>query len=310
MAEFVIIPDTSSDMIKALRERFDIPAYVSGVVNFPDGHSEPADLDWEKYDPIVFYKSMKDKKTLYTTASAPLGNILEVFESQLSQGKDILSISLSSALSGTWQSCELAKQQLLEKYPERKIICIDSKRYSTAMALVVIMAAQKKAEGFSLEETAQYIDEHKHCVHQIGPMDDLFFLVKTGRISNFKAFFGTLVGVNPMADFNRQGLAEVLGKFKGKKAAFDATIEYIKATIENPREQIIFVAHSNREQAAQLLAERIRNEIGPKEIIINHVGMSCGCSIGPGLCGAYYLGSEITEDMAKERGIINRLLAK
>ncbi len=310
MAEFVIIPDTSSDMTKELRTRFGIPAYISGIVNFPDGHSEPADLDWEKYDPIEFYKSMKDRKTLYTTASAPLGNILEVFEGQLAQGKDILSISLSSALSGTFQSCELAKQQLLEKYPERKIICIDSMRYSTAMALLVILAAQKKAEGATLEETAQYLDQHKHCIHQIGPMDDLFFLVKTGRISNFKAFFGTLVGVNPMADFNRRGLAEVLGKFKGKKAAFDATIAYIRATIENPQDQIIFVAHSNREQAANMLAERIRNEIGPKEIIINHVGMACGASIGPGLCGAFYLGNEITETMEKERGIINALLAK
>lgn len=308
MSNFVIIPDSSSDITKPLRERFGIVDYVSGVVNFPDGHTELADLDWEKYNPKEFYESMKDKKALYTTASAPIGNITEVFEKQLSAGKDILSVSLSSALSGNYQSCLAVKKELEEKYPERKIICVDSKRYSTSLALLVIMAAQKQLDGATIEETAEYIENTKHHIHQMGPMDDLFFLTKTGRISNFKAFFGTLVGVNPMADFNRKGLSEVLGKFKGKKAAFDATLQYVKGTIENPQEQIVFVAHSNREEAAKLLAERVKNEIAPKEIIISDVGMSCGCSIGPGLCAVFYYGSEITEDMEKEKALIASII--
>ncbi len=310
MSDFVIIPDTSSDFTKDLRERFNIPDYVSGVINFPDGHTEYADLDWERHNPKDFYESMKDKKVLYTTATPPLGNVIEVFERQLMLGNDILSVSLSSGLSGSYNVCQTAKEELAEKYPERKIICIDSKRYSTAIGVLLILASQKRAEGATIEETAQFIEANKHRVHQIGPMDDLFFLTKTGRISNFKAFFGTLIGVNPMADFNRNGMAEVLGKFKGKTAAFNATIEYIKATIEDAENQIMFVAHSNREQAANMLAERIRNEIKPKEVIINNVGMACGCSIGPGLCGAYYLGSEITEGMEKERAIITSLLEK
>ncbi len=310
MSNFVIIPDTSSDFTKELRERFDIPDYVSGVVNFPDGHTEPADLDWERHNPKDFYESMKDKKTLYTTATPPMGNVLEVFERQLMLGNDILSVSLSSGLSGAYNICKTAASELLERYPERKIICVDSMRYSTAIGVLLILASKKRAEGATLEETAACIEANKHRVHQIGPMDDLFFLTKTGRISNFKAFFGTLVGVNPMADFNRKGLAEVLGKFKGKTAAFNATLEYVKATIEDAENQIVFVAHSNREQQAELLAERVRNEIKPKEVIINNVGMACGCSIGPGLCGVYYLGSEITEGMEKERAIINSLLEK
>ena len=211
MSDFVIIPDTSSDLTKELRERFDIPDYIKGLVYFPDGHTEPADLDWEKYDPKEFYESMTDKKTLYKTACAPAGDIITVYEKYLSQGKDILAITLSSALSGTYQTCEMVKKDLLKKYPDRKIICIDSLRYSTALSLLVMMAAVKRQSGATIEETAEYIEQNKHCIHQIGPMDDLFFLVKTGRLSNFKAFFGTWVGVNAMADFNRKGLSEVLG---------------------------------------------------------------------------------------------------
>ena len=102
----------------------------------------------------------------------------------------------------------------------------------------------------------------------------------------------------------------MLGKFKGKKRAFDAVIEYMKGTIENPQEQIIFVAHSNREQSAKLLAERIREAFSPKEIIINHVGMSCGASIGPGLCAAFYYGKEISENMEYEQELMNNILEK
>ncbi len=308
MANFAIIPDTSCDLVRPLRERFGIDDYISGLVYFPDGRCETADLDWETYNPKEFYESMKDKKAQYQTSCAPMGDIIKVFENQLSAGKDILCITLSSALSGTFQTCEMVKNQLLEKYPERKIICIDSMRYSTALSMLVIEAAIKRSEGLSLEETAAYIEANKHCLHQIGPMDDLFFLCKTGRISNFKAFFGTLVGINPMADFNRKGLAEVVGKFKGKKAAFDAVIKYMHKTIKNPSEQIIFVAHSNRAAAAELLREMIIKEFNPKEVIINHVGMSCGVSIGPGLCAAFYWGEEISEDMSREKAIMEEII--
>lgn len=308
MSDFVIIPDSACDLPRELRERFNIPDYIPGIVYFPDGHAEYASLDWEVIPPKEFYESMTDKKTLYKTACAPTGEIMAVYEKYLAAGQDVLAVCLSSGLSGTYQICELIKRELLQKYPERKFICVDTKRYSTALSLLVIMAAMKKEGGATLEETAQYLEDNKHHIHQIGPMDDLFFLVKTGRLSNFKAFFGSLVGINPMADFNRNGMAEVLGKFKGKKTAFDALIKYMEKTIIDPQDQIIFVAHSNREQAAQVLAQRIKDTFNPKEVIINHVGMSCGSSIGPGLCAAFYYGAEISEDMSVEKGIMNAII--
>ena len=310
MSDFVIIPDASSDLTKELRDRFNIPDYIRGTLYYPDGREAKADLDWEQMTPKEYYESMSGRKILYKTASAQRRDIIATYEKFLKQGKDVLGISLSSGLSGTNSVCRKVAEELMEKYPGRKIIVVDSMRYSTALALICMMASQKQAEGATLEETAAYVDANKHRVHQIGPMDDMFFLVKTGRVSNFKAFFGTLIGINPMADFNRQGMSQVLGKFKGKKNAFDAVIAYMQGTIEDPQEQVIFVAHSNREQAAHVLAQRIEETFHPKEIIINHVGMSCGASIGPGLCAAFYQGKEISENMVEEQALMDKIIAK
>ena len=310
MSNYVIIPDASSDLTAELRERFGIEDYLRGTIYFPDGHDEPVDLDWSQMTPEEYYNSMRNRTVLYKTAAPPLGNITETFEKYLAQGKDILSISISSALSSTHNDCMLVAKDLLEKYPERKIICIDSLRYSTSLALLVISAAIKKEEGLSLEELAEYTEHEKMRIHQMGTMDDLFFLVKTGRVSNFKAFFGNMIGLNLLADFNEKGLSEVVGKFKGKRDAFSAIIEYVRRTIQNPEEQVLFIAHSNREEAALMLSDMIKKEFSPKELIINNVGMHCGANIGPGLCAVFYKGEPASEGLVNEKALMDEISAK
>lgn len=306
---FVIIPDTACDLEKDLRERFGIEDYLRGTIYYPDGHSEPISLDWEKITPDEYYSSMKGHNVLYKTASVPMGEVREVFERHLEKGEDILSISLSSGLSTSFNESELVAKELREKYPDRKIFCVDSLRYSTSLALLVIKACEKKQAGATIEETYEYIESIKRNIHQMGFMDDLYFLAKTGRVSNFKAFFGTLVGVAPLADFNKKGVSEVLAKAKGRKQAVKATIEYMKKIIVDPEDQIIFIAHSLRKEFADMLAEDIKETFHPKEIIMNDVGMACGASIGPGLCSAYFIGKPMSDNCEEEKAILNEIVA-
>ncbi len=309
MDNFVIIADTGCDLLKEQRERFDIADVLHGIVYCPDGSEIFADLDWKTMSADQFFSSMKDKKHLYKTSCPTMGETEEIFEKHLKNGSDILSISLSSSLSAAYQNCLNVASSLMQKYPERKIICVDSLRYSTSLALLLTFASKKKQEGASLEQTAEYVNSIKNNIHQMGFMDDLFFLCRTGRISNFKAFFGSLVGINPLADFNTKGLSEVLIKTKGKKTALDVSVKYIEKTIIAPEEQIIFVAHSNREQHAKILADMIKEKFNPKEIIITNVGMACGASIGPGLCAAFYYGTPISENCQNEKAIMAEIQA-
>ncbi len=302
MAEFVVIPDSSCDLSAELRERFQVPAYLRGVVYCPDGRQMWADMDWNEISPEEYFDSMKGKSdVLYKTAFAPQSELENVLIPFLEEGKDILLLTLSSGLSGTYQFFSLVAKELMEKYPERKVLCVDSLRYSTAEAILLIHANMKKAEGATIEETADYLNRIKHRIRQMGPLDDLYFCVKTGRISNLKAFFGTMVGVHCLGEFNQKGMPEVIGKVKGKQSALRATVAYMKEAVRNPEEQIVFVAHSAREEYAKLLAEEIRKEIKPKEVIINSVGMACGASIGPGLVAVFFLGDETSEDLTVEK---------
>ncbi len=310
MSNFVIIPDTSCDMTKDLRERFGITDYLHGILYDQNGKEEVASLDWDTRDAEKYYSSMKGHTKLYTTATPPLGHVYEVFEKYLKEGKDVLNISLSAALSASYANAAGVAEELSKKYPERKIICIDSKRYSTALTLLVIEACKKRDEGLEIEQVAEHIYSMRDTVHQMGSMNDLFFLVKTGRIPNYKAFFGSMIGLNIMADFNRNGMSEVCGKIKGQKDAIEATIRYMEQTIEKPEEQIIFVAHTNRLAAAELLKKRIEETFRPAELILTTVGPSCGATIGPGLCAAFYKGKPISEDYSEEKALMEACIAE
>lgn len=305
MSIFTVIPDTSCDLNKEMREKLGVEYYVKGVVAFPDGHSEHADLDWGTMKPEDYFDAMRSKNALCTTSAPSPDEIAAVFEEAAAAGKDVLSLSLSSGLSVTYQNALKAAAMVMEKYPERKIACVDTLRYSTAVGLLTALACQKRDEGMSLEDTAAYLNEIRHCVHQVGTMDDLFFLCKTGRISNFKALFGTLVGVNSMADFNRDGRAEVIAKFKGKKTAFEAGVQYVEKTVIDPENQTLFLSHSNREEPVKLFAQMLKDRFGFKDVYIGNLGMACGASIGPGLCAAFYVGKPMSEDMSVEKGYMN-----
>ena len=309
VASFSIVSDSAFDLNEDLRTRFGIDAFVSSSVVFPDGHLEKVDLDWNNISPDEYYGSMVDKKQIYKSAAPGAEQVKEVFRKELDKGNDILCIVLSSGMSTVYNQCCIAAGEMLEDYPDRQIRVIDSKRYSTAIAQLCISAAGLRAQGKSIQETADWIESHLDRVHQTGWMDDLFFLARAGRLSKGTAIMGTMIGVKPIADFNMEtGMFQVIGKARGVTRALQAVVEYIRQTIENPEEQTVFVANSYRDTYAHRLAEMIREQIKPKEIIINPVGQACGANIGPGLVAAFYNGKPLSDGLKEETDRLQRIM--
>ena len=311
--KFVILPDVTCDLNKERRKEFDIQI-VSGHVKYPNGKEEETMLDWAECSYLseptaeAFYNELKKDPTGFTTAPANVYEYYNAFEKYVQEGFGILSMSISSGMSGTYNFASQAKELILEKYPDAEIRCFDSMRFGPGFGLMAIWASLLRREGKTLDETTQFLEDNKNRFHQMGWLDDLSFVAKKGRISQPKAFFGKLIGVKPLGEFDPSGVTTVIGKAKGEKSAYRAIIEYINQTIENPTEQIIVIANTNRRAQSEVLKSMIEEKFHPKAIYINDVYPACGINIGPGLMAAYYVGTPISNDLSKEKEMMSRIL--
>lgn len=308
MKDFIILPDSSCDISKEAMADIGMTEYVRGHVNY-NGSDLIASLEWDNFTREEYYKTLSNKKATVTTSPASPAEYMETFEKYINQGLDIISISLSSKISSTLNFATTAAEELKAKYPDAKIYCFDSYRMSGGIALLTYYAYKLKNDGKSFEEIVAWLEENKTKVHQMGPIDDLIFIARRGRISMGKAIMGGFAGVKPMGDCNADGYTTVLTKAKGIGKALELTVQYVKETATNIEDQYLMIAHSDRELYANILKEKLE-ALKPKKIYISDVHASCGANIGPGMIGVYYLGEKISEDMEKEKEVMNKIVGK
>lgn len=310
MQPYVILADACCDLSEDVRSAIGMTDYLTGHVYVEDGRNFPYTLDWSQISRSEFYRLLSNKKCKVTTAPPNMAEYIDVFERYVSEGYAIISLSLSSKISSTFNTARLAAEQVCESHPDAKIYCFDTLRMSGGFGLLTIYAHQLKAEGKSFDEVVDFLEKNKRSVHQMGPIDDLFFVARRGRIGMGKAIMGSLIGIKPMGDCSADGYTEVLGNARGIPQALDITVKYVKATAVDMASQTVLVVHSDRETYAQTLAERLQNELSPKTLYISEVFPGCGANIGPGMVGVYYLGGEILEGMEAEKDIMKTLLGK
>ena len=305
MSKFAIIADTNCDLKEEFQKEYDVRV-VPGHVVYPGKKDVLSLPGWTDMTREEFYADLKKRPNEYATAPANVSEFAAAFEEALKAGEDVLAMTISGGISGAFGFASQAQKEMQEKYPERKIFVIDSRRFGPGFGLMTTYASRLRAEGKSIEEVVAYLEENKNRFHQAGWLDDLTFVAKKGRITHPKAFFGTLAGVKPIGEFDKNGLTTVLGKVKGAKAAYEVLLNYISETIENPEEQIIFIAQTNRLPQAEQYKQMIEERFHPKAVYINDVFPSCGVNVGPGLMAAYYFGKPISDDLSFERALIEK----
>ena len=307
---YEIIIETTCDLNANNRAKYGIyPEVIRGYVYIPGKEDELADLEFKNYSEAEFFKIVKAKAGKVHTAFAPFQEFVRVVEPVLKSGKDAIIFCISSGISGTYNGFLNWASVLLEDYPERKIAIIDTLKYSSASGLLAIYAVENRNKGMSFEHNVKWCNENRYCIHEAGPMDDLSFLAKNGRLSAGKAFFGQLAGVQPVADFTRDGRNAPLGTVKGDKKTNEVCLQYMLRTAIDLENQIVIIAHSMREKRAEEFKKQLLEKTHVKDVLITHVGESCGPNIGPGLCAYFYMGEPITETRDKEINIFNTLKA-
>lgn len=292
--DYVIVVDSCSDLSKQLREEYGIEYVKMNIVKkLKDGDVEiPASLDWDLYTNKELNDWQRDGMLIKTT-QVPANEYKEVFSKLLKEGKDILYIACSSALSGSYNFSLIVRDELLEKYPDRKIICIDSLCSCYGQGSMAIDAAKMKNEGKSIEEVASYIEENKLCYHQFATVESLDYLRKAGRVKATSAFFGNLLGVKPMIISDAKGNNFAVKKVKGRKNSLNEIINMMKENVVDIENQTVYVAHADALEDANYVKELIIKELNPKEVRVEYLGPIIGVSVGPGTIGVYAKGKKV-----------------
>ena len=309
MKNYVIIPDVTCDLSEEIRNYFKLDAYIPGYTHIND-EAIRTTLDWSLISKDKFYSTLADKKNTVSSAAASPEEYYQTFKKYAEQGYDIISVSISSKISVTYNTAVSAANRIKTDFPDCNIVCVDSLRMSGSFGLLVAYACELKNNGASFDETVAFMNETKHRIHQIGPIDDLTFVARRGQISTGKAIMGNLVGIKPMGDSNADGYVTVLGKAKGIKKALDATVRYVKEVATNVEDQYIFIMHSDREEYALTLKNKIEAQINCKKVFVSDVFSGCGTNIGPGMIGAYFLGEPISDGCTKEKEELIKILSE
>lgn len=308
MNPYIILTDVTCDLSPAIREQFGITDYVHGYVSISDGRELKTQLDWSLISREDFYSCLGDRRMQVSTAPASPEEYYEIFKKYAAAGCDVVSISISSKISSTYNVAVGAAERVTAEYPERRIRYVDSLRMSGSMGLLVCYAHELQKQGKTMDEVVDWLESNRMRVHQMGPIDDLMFIARRGRISTGKAIMGSFAGVKPMGDCNRDGYVTVLTKAKGMKKALNATVAYVKEVATHVEEQYLLIVHSNREEYAELLREKLETELHPKAVLVSDSYAASGTNIGPGMVGVYFLGDEVSEELAVEKEIMNRIM--
>ena len=308
MEKYIILADVTCDLTEEMREYFGVTDYITGHINLGNGKEEITRLDWDLMDSHEFYKRLESKDSKITTAPPNLEEYYQKFVKYVQEGYAILSMSISGAISSTYSCAQTAAKRVLEEYPQAKVYCLDTRRLSSAFGLLVCYAHELQKEGKSFEEVIAWLEENKTRVHQMGPIDDLLVVARRGRVTMGAAIMGNIVGIKPLGDFNDTGYTTVLTKVKGIKKALKVTVDYVRETATEIKDQYVFIAHTDRERYALDLKEMIEAELGPKKVFVGQVFAASGTNIGPGMVGVYFLGNPISQDMVAEQEVMNKLV--
>ena len=289
MAKYQIFTDSSSDLTPELRKQNNIEYFYFGLV--VDGVEYRADLDWKDYSVDDFYGWLKQGKKVKTT-QVSLEEVLSKVRPYFEKGIDLIYFACSCKLTGSMNLFMLAREQLLEEFPERKMIGVETLTASMALGIFAMDAAKKQQEGLSIEELEKWALERRYFYNFFATVDTLSYLRASGRIKGTAAFFGNIIGVKPIFISARDGNNLTIEKVKGTKASLNAIFEGAKNAMTEDTD-VIYIGQGDCLDRALGLKQRVEEELKVRCEIIP-IGPIVGTSCGPGIIATFLRGAEVT----------------
>lgn len=286
MREYVITTDNNADLPVEYYKEHNVGcmyfSYTMDDVLYKQGSYMPEG---------EFYGKMR-AGSMPTTAQVNPEEVRLLFEPYLKEGKDILHIAFSSGLSGTYNSCRIAVEELREEYPDRIITIIDSLAASLGQGLLVYLTQKLKEEGADMQTAAEWAENHRKNIVHLFTVDDLNHLYRGGRVSKTTAVLGGMLNIKPILHVDDEGKLIPIGKVRGRKKSILELASLMDEKLGSHKDtcDTIFISHGDCLEDAKILAEKIKARYQINTEIINYVGSVIGAHSGPGTLALFFVG--------------------
>ena len=285
---FKILTDSTADLPESWTQEHDVQ--VLGLTIQLDGQTyETVGSDKLTSEQLLAKMESGSKPT---TSQINVGQFEDVFRQYAQEGTAVLYVAFASALSGTYQSAVMAREMVLEDYPEAIITILDTKAASMGEGLLVMKAVEARAAGQSLEQTADLLQSLVPRVKTYFLVDDLNHLMRGGRISKAAALMGSLVNIKPIIAVTADGSLDSVAKVRGKKKAQAEVVRMTLETISDPR---VVVAYAGEKEVAENVKEQLLASGQVTEVLILPLGPVISTHTGPGTLGLFSIGSELSD---------------
>ncbi|KAA0546490.1 DegV family protein [Bacillus sp. BGMRC 2118] len=281
-----LITDSACDLSKEVLDQQDI-IMLPLVVHLDDTDY----FDTETIDSSKVYEAMRMEK-VPKTSQVPPTRFHDTFTRLAEEKKEAIYISFSSELSGTYQTSMLMAEQVREQYPDFKLTIINTKCASLGMGLVVLKAAEYVKAGLSYDEIVEKTEAHANHMESIFTVDNLDYLARGGRVSKASAFVGGLLNIKPLLHME-DGKLIPLEKIRGRKKVLQRMIDLMKERGVNFSGHTVGISHSEDEETALYLQEKIKEQLGYESFFMTNIGSAIGAHVGPGTIALFFLNKEL-----------------
>ncbi len=292
MSNFILSCCSTADLSKEHFEKRDIHYicfhYELDGVQYPDDLGQTMPFD-------KFYQAMVDGADT-KTSQINAEEFEAYFEPFLKEGKDILHLCLSSGITGVFNSANIAKNMLEEKYPDRKIYLVDSLAASSGYGLFMDKLADLRDGGMEIDELCKWAEDNKLKMHHWFFTSDLTFFVKGGRVSKTSGFVGNMLNICPLLNVSVDGKLIPRYKIRTKRKVIEATVKRMEELAENRLDYNgkVYISNSACYEDAKAVADLIESKF-PKldgKVLINNIGTTIGSHTGPGTVALFFWGDE------------------
>ncbi len=286
--EYVLMSDSDSDLPHEIAKEKNIPIVrmpytLDDVEHFDDNGASGAEK-------ILFDRMRKGAKPF--TSLLPTAAYLEYFEPILRE-KDLLFLAFSSQMSATFQNILEAQKELLEKYPNRKFVVVDTLSISAPQTLLILGAHELYEKGAALEEVAQWVTDNRLKAHAWFTVGDLTYLRRGGRISATSAIMGTMLDIKPILHITRAGKLEAHSKVQGRKKALKTLVDRAVETIGETSGKTVIILHGDILDEAEILRNQLKSRMPDlQDVRIQMIGPVIGSHAGPGTLSVCFMGNE------------------